>query len=178
MSRIGSKPIVLPANVQAKIEEGSITITGPKGIESVTFDSSISLKQEDNILTVHLISTNRTDKAKQGLYRSLIANHVTGVTDGFRKVLDIVGVGYRVAKEGSNLTFSLGYSHPIIINPPQGITFETEGVTKVIVLGTNKESVGQIAANIRKLRKPDPYKQKGIRYEGERIRKKAGKSVK
>lgn len=176
MSRIGKKLIQVPSDVEIQIENNRITVKGPLGKEELVLDSAISIVWQDR--TIKLEVPNIQFDAKQGLYRSLIANMVTGVTKGFERKLELIGVGYRVQKEGDKLIFSLGYSHPIDVIPPKGISFEIEGNTKVSVKGTSKQIVGQVASNIRELRPPEPYKGKGVKYIEETIRRKAGKSVK
>ena len=177
MSRIGKKPINIPDDVEVKIDEDNIIVKGKAGELSLKYDkSSIRVNMEDKKLTVIPLSNDNENRAKHGLYRSLINNMVIGVTDGFSKTLKIVGVGYRVAKKGENLEISIGYSNPVIVNPPEGITFDVPDNTTIIVRGINKEVVGQTAAKIRSIRKPEPYKGKGIRYEGEIIKRKVGKT--
>jgi len=177
VSRIGKKPINIPDDVEVKIDEDNIIVKGKAGELSLKYDkSSIRVNMEDKKLTVIPLSNDNENRAKHGLYRSLINNMVIGVTDGFSKTLKIVGVGYRVAKKGENLEISIGYSNPVIVNPPEGITFDVPDNTTIIVRGINKEVVGQTAAKIRSIRKPEPYKGKGIRYEGEIIKRKVGKT--
>lgn len=177
MSRIGKKPINIPDNVEVKINEDNIIIKGKEGELSLKYDKdSVKINIEDKRLTVIPVSNNGENRAKYGLYRSLINNMVIGVTDGFSRTLKIVGVGYRVAKKGDKIEISVGYSNPVVVNPPEGITFDTPDNTTIIVRGINKEVVGQTAAKIRSIRKPEPYKGKGIRYEDEIIKRKVGKT--
>jgi len=177
VSRIGKKPINIPDDVEVKINEDNIVVKGKAGELSLKYDkNSVRINMEDKKLTVIPLSNDNEDRAKHGLYRSLINNMVIGVTDGFNKTLKIVGVGYRVSKKGDNLEISVGYSNPVIVNPPEGITFDVPDNTTIIVRGINKEVVGQTAAKIRSIRKPEPYKGKGIRYEGEIIKRKVGKT--
>lgn len=178
MSRIGKLPIPVPAGVEVKIDGSNVEVKGPKGTLSLTVASPITVALEDGNVVVTRPDDERTSRSLHGLTRTLIANQVTGVTQGFSKGLEIVGTGYRVTAKGSDLEFALGYSHPILVQPPQGITFTVEGNTKVTVSGIDKQAVGEVAANIRKLRKPEPYKGKGVRYAGEVVRRKAGKSGK
>ncbi|MEY4388928.1 MAG: ribosomal protein [Chloroflexota bacterium] len=178
MSRIGRRIITVPSGVKVNIEGRTVTVTGPKGTLSRDLPGAIAVTPQGETLVVTRPSDSKTDKALHGLCRTLVANMVEGVSAGFRKDLEINGVGYRAAKAGNKLTLALGYSHPIEINPPAGISFEVDGQTKVAVLGHDKELVGQIAAEIRSLRKPEPYKGKGIKYAGEVIRRKAGKAGK
>jgi len=178
MSRIGRKPIAVPAGVKVTIEGRTVSVTGPKGTLSREIPGAVSFALEADVITVTRPDDSKTNRSMHGLCRTLIANMVEGVATGFRTDLEINGVGYRAAKAGNKLTLALGYSHPIEINPPAGITFEVDGQTKVAVLGANKELVGQIAAEIRSLRKPEPYKGKGIKYVNEVIRRKAGKAGK
>ena len=178
MSRIGKLPIPVPAGVEVKIDGSNVEVKGPKGTLSLTVTSPITVALDDGNVVVTRPDDERTSRSLHGLTRTLIANQVTGVTQGFSKGLEIVGTGYRVTAKGSDLEFALGYSHPILVQPPQGITFTVEGNTKVTVSGIDKQAVGEVAANIRKLRKPEPYKGKGVRYAGEVVRRKAGKSGK
>ena len=178
MSRIGKLPIPVPAGVEVKIDGSNVEVKGPKGTLSLTVASPITVALEDGNVVVTRPDDERTSRSLHGLTRTLIANQVTGVTQGFSKGLEIAGTGYRVTAKGSDLEFALGYSHPILVQPPQGITFTVEGNTKVTVSGIDKQAVGEVAANIRKLRKPEPYKGKGVRYAGEVVRRKAGKSGK
>ena len=179
MSRIGKLPIQVPAGVDVTIDGRTVAVKGPKGSLSHTVAAPIEVaKGEDNILVVTRPNDERQNKALHGLSRTLVANMITGVTQGYSKALEISGVGYRVLAKGSNLEFSLGYSHPILIEAPEGITFKVESATKLSVEGIDKQRVGEVAANIRKLRKPDPYKAKGVKYAGEVIRRKVGKAGK
>jgi large subunit ribosomal protein L6 len=179
MSRIGKLPIPVPANVDVKIDGQSISVKGPKGTLAHTVAEPIVVERgEDGVLEVKRPDDERRNRALHGLTRSLVNNLVVGVTDGYEKKLEIHGVGYRVQLKGSDLEFSLGFSHPVKVSPPEGITFAVESPTRFSVQGIDKQRVGEIAANIRKLRKPDPYKGKGVRYAGEKIRRKVGKTGK
>ncbi len=185
MSRIGRAPIVVPAGVKVNwTEENLVTVKGPKGELSSQVDADLTLKLEDGQLLVARPSDDKVQKAKHGLYRTLINNMVVGVTTGYTKQLEIHGVGYRAAKVGNNLVIQVGYSHPVEVQPPAGISFTIDGVdaatkaTKLSVIGIDKQAVGEIAATIRRIRKPEPYKGKGIRYTGEKVRRKAGKAGK
>lgn len=176
MSRIGRKPISLPAGVEVKIEDNVITIKGPKGVLSQSIPEDISIELKGNELLCTRPSDAKRHRAMHGLTRALVANMVTGVTTGFEKKLEMVGVGYRAQMQGSKLVLNIGYSHPIEIDPPQGVEFEVPAVTRITVKGIDKQLVGNTAADIRALRKPEPYKGKGVRYENEVVRRKAGKS--
>jgi large subunit ribosomal protein L6 len=178
MSRIGRLPIPVPSGVDIAIDGQHVAVKGPKGSLSYTVPEPLTVVQEDGTVKVTRPSDEGKIRALHGLSRTLIANMVTGVTDGYRKTLEIVGVGYRVQARGKDLEFSLGYSHPVVVVPPDGITFRVEAPTRFVVEGIDKQQVGEIAANIRKLRKPDPYKGKGVRYQGEQIRRKVGKAGK
>ncbi len=178
MSRIGRMPVAIPSGVDVAIDGRQVTVKGPKGTLSLEIVQPIEVKQADGTITVTRPSDEGEIRALHGLSRSLIANMVTGVTDGYRKTLEIVGVGYRVQARGKDLEFSLGYSHPVPVSPPDGITFRVETPTRLVVEGIDKQQVGEVAANLRKLRKPDPYKGKGVRYQGEQIRRKVGKAGK
>jgi large subunit ribosomal protein L6 len=180
MSRIGKLPITVPSGVDVAVEDRTVTVKGPKGSLSHTVAEPISVaRDEDGALAVTRPDDERESRSLHGLTRTLIANMVTGVTDGYEKKLEIVGVGYRVLSKGpTQLEFQLGYSHPITFNAPEGITFTVEGPTKLGVQGIDKQLVGEVAANIRKLRRPEPYKGKGVRYAGEQIRRKVGKAGK
>jgi len=178
MSRIGRMPVAIPSGVDVTIDGRQVTVKGPKGTLSLEIVQPIEVKQADGTITVTRPSDEGEIRALHGLSRSLIANMVTGVTDGYRKTLEIVGVGYRVQAKGKDLEFSLGYSHPVPVSPPDGITFRVETPTRLVVEGIDKQQVGEVAANLRKLRKPDPYKGKGVRYQGEVVRRKAGKTGK
>ena len=178
MSRIGKLPIPVPAGVEVKIDGQSIEVKGPKGTLGLVVAEPITIVLEDNTITVSRPDDERLSRSLHGLSRTLIANNIQGVTEGFTKGLEIVGTGYRVTAKGSDLEFALGYSHSITVSPPAGISFSVEGNTKITVSGIDKQAVGEVAANIRKLRKPEPYKGKGVRYAGEVVRRKAGKSGK
>ena len=178
MSRIGRQPIPVPAGVTAKVEGNDITVSGPKGTLSLTVADPIVISEEDGSLVVTRPDDERSSRALHGLTRTLVANMVTGVTDGYEKGLEIVGTGYRVAAKGTDLEFQLGFSHPVLVKAPEGITFQVESPVKFKVQGIDKQKVGEVAANIRKIRKPEPYKGKGVRYEGEVVRRKAGKAGK
>lgn len=178
MSRIGKLPVAVPSGVTATIDGRSLTVTGPKGSLSLDISEPITVAEEDGALIVSRPNDEGPAKALHGLTRSLVNNMVTGVTEGFTKTLEIVGTGYRVTAKGTDLEFALGYSHPITVKAPEGITFAVETPNKFSVSGIDKQLVGETAANIRKLRKPEPYKGKGVRYENEVIRRKAGKAGK
>ena len=178
MSRIGKLPIPVPAGVEVKIDGQVVEVKGPKGTLTHTVPAPITVAVEDGTILVTRPDDERTSRSLHGLTRTLIANNITGVTVGFTKGLEIVGTGYRVAQKGAALEFALGYSHPITVEPPAGISFTVDGNTKLTVHGIDKQAVGEVAANIRKLRKPEPYKGKGVRYAGEVVRRKAGKAGK
>jgi large subunit ribosomal protein L6 len=178
MSRIGKLPVPLPSGVDVTISGQDVTVKGPKGTLSRTVSEPITIEQAEGQLLVRRPDDSRQAKALHGLTRTLVANMVQGVTEGFTKNLEIVGTGYRVAAKGRDLEFALGFSHPVPVAAPDGIAFAVENPTRFSVSGIDKQQVGQVAANIRKLRKPDPYKGKGVRYQGEVIRKKAGKTGK
>jgi len=178
MSRIGRMPVTVPSGVDVSIDGREVIVRGPKGTLRHTVAAPIEVAKNDGVLTVTRPNDEGSVRALHGLSRSLIANMITGVTDGYRKTLEIVGVGYRVQARGKDLEFSLGYSHPVVVVPPDGITFRVEAPTRFVVEGIDKQQVGEIAANIRKLRKPDPYKGKGVRYQGEQVRRKVGKAGK
>lgn len=178
MSRIGKKPIEIPNGVEVKIDGHVVTIKGPNGTETVTVRPEIAVKIEDNHVVLSKVGDSRETDALFGLFRTLIANAVHGVTHLFEKRLGIQGVGYRASMEGKNLNLALGYSHPVIVEPPEGITISVEANTKISVKGANKQTVGDVAAFIRSKRPPEVYKGKGVRYEGEHIRRKAGKAGK
>lgn len=179
MSRIGRMPIPVPEGVTVSIKGNRVTVSGPKGDLSRSFDQDMSISLQDNQIIVSRPSDSKRHKAMHGLTRALLANMVTGVAEGFRKTLEIVGVGYRAEKRGEKLVLSVGYSHPVEIEPPPGITLSVEkGYRSFTVEGIDKELVGEVAARIRAVRKPEPYKGKGIRYLGERVRRKAGKAGK
>jgi large subunit ribosomal protein L6 len=178
MSRIGRLPVPIPSGVDVAIDGRTVTVKGPKGTLSHTVAEPISVSQDDGVLAVARPDDERESRSLHGLSRTLIANMVTGVTDGYSKTLEIVGTGYRVTARGTDLEFALGFSHPVPVKAPDGITFRVEAPTRFVVEGIDKQKVGEVAANIRKLRKPDPYKGKGVRYQGEVIRRKAGKAGK
>ncbi|MFM6940030.1 MAG: 50S ribosomal protein L6 [Rhodoluna sp.] len=178
MSRIGKLPIPVPAGVEVKIDGASISVKGPKGQLNLEVASPITVALEEGTVVVSRPNDERVSRSLHGLTRTLIANQITGVTAGYSKGLEIVGTGYRVTAKGSDIEFALGYSHPILVKAPAGITFTVEGNNKVVVSGIDKQAVGEVAANLRKLRKPEPYKGKGVRYAGENVRRKAGKSGK
>jgi large subunit ribosomal protein L6 len=178
MSRIGRLPVNIPGNVQVEIDGRQVTVQGPKGKLQHTVAEPIDVVREDGVIRVTRPSDEGSVRALHGLSRTLIANMVTGVTDGYSKTLEIVGVGYRVQARGNDLEFSLGFSHPVMVTPPDGISFRVEAPTRFVVEGIDKQQVGEISAQIRKLRKPDPYKGKGVRYQGEVVRRKVGKAGK
>jgi large subunit ribosomal protein L6 len=178
MSRIGRLPITVPSGVDVAIDGQTVTVKGPKGTLAHTVAAPITVNQEDGALRVQRPDDERNSRALHGLSRTLIANMITGVTEGYSKTLEIVGVGYRVQARGSNLEFALGFSHPVPVTAPEGITFTVESPTRLRVEGIDKQQVGQVAANIRKLRRPDPYKGKGVRYQGEVVKRKVGKTGK
>ncbi|MBG6085398.1 50S ribosomal protein L6 [Zhihengliuella flava] len=178
MSRIGVRPITIPSGVEVKVDGNDVTVKGAKGELVQTISPIMSIEIEDTTLTVRRPDETREARSLHGLTRTLIFNMIQGVTEGYSKKLEIHGTGYRVVAKGTDLEFALGYSHPITIKAPEGIQLAAEGTNKVIVSGISKQRVGEVAASIRKLRRPDPYKGKGIRYEGERIRRKVGKAGK
>ncbi|WP_166136880.1 50S ribosomal protein L6 [Nocardioides ochotonae] len=179
MSRIGKLPVPVPSGVDVSVEGALVTVKGPKGTLTHTVAAPITVEKGDGVLDVKRPDDERTSKALHGLTRTLVNNMVVGVTDGYEKRLEIVGVGYRVLpKTPTQVEFQLGYSHPIIFDAPEGITFAVDGPTKFGVQGIDKQLVGEVAANIRKLRKPEPYKGKGVRYAGENVRRKVGKAGK
>ena len=179
MSRIGRNPITVPSSVTVSVASGVVTVKGPNGTMSRTVPEGISLSQEGDVLTVDRANEETKSKALHGLTRTLVSNMVVGVTDGWTKELEIIGVGYRAAAGGPGvLDLALGFSHPVKFEAPEGITFEVPAPTRVIIKGADKEVVGQVAASIRKIRKPEPYKGKGVRYLGERVARKAGKAAK
>ncbi len=178
MSRIGRLPISVPAGVEINVDGNVVSVKGAKGELQHTVASPISVALEDSTLTVTRPDDERESRSLHGLTRTLIANNIQGVTQGYSKGLEIVGTGYRVAAKGAGVEFALGYSHPITVEPPAGISFAVEGNNRLIVSGIDKQAVGEVAANIRKLRKPEPYKGKGVRYAGEVVRRKSGKSGK
>jgi large subunit ribosomal protein L6 len=175
MSRIGKRPIEVPAGVNVAISPGRVQVNGPLGELSQTVPQRMKIEQDDGTLVVTRPTERGEDRALHGLTRSLLANMVEGVTNGFEKRLVIQGVGYRAALRGTDLELSVGYSHPVVMKPPQGITFEVPDQTTVVVKGIDKQAVGEIAAQVRKVRPPEPYKGKGIRYDGEYVRRKVGK---
>ena len=178
MSRIGKAPITVPSGVEVSIAGRTVTVKGPKGQLSREIPGEITVRKEESVLLVERPDDERENRSLHGLVRTLVNNMVVGVTDGYAKELEIVGVGYRAEAQGTNLRLALGFSHPVIVPAPEGITFEVPAQTRVIVRGIDKEVVGQVAANIRAIRKPEPYKGKGVRYLDERILRKAGKTGK
>jgi large subunit ribosomal protein L6 len=180
MSRIGRSPITVPSGVSVAVgTDNRVTVKGPQGELARSVPSAITIRQDGDVLVLERPDDQRQNRALHGLTRSLVANMVSGVTEGFSKELEIVGVGYRVIPRGpSALELALGFSHPVHVNAPDGVTFEVPSATRIIIKGIDKEKVGQVAADIRKLRKPEPYKGKGIRYAGERVVRKAGKAAK
>ncbi|MGH8897864.1 MAG: 50S ribosomal protein L6 [Egibacteraceae bacterium] len=177
MSRIGKEPVRIPDGVTVTRDGKTLVVSGPQGALTQQIHPDITVTIGDSEVRVTRDDDEREHRALHGLFRSLIANMVTGVTDGYQRRLEIVGVGYRAAKRGNGLTFQLGYSHPIEVDAPGGITFDVPTPTRITISGADKQQVGQIAANIRALRRPEPYKGKGIRYEGEQIRRKSGKTA-
>jgi len=178
MSRIGKMPIAVPAGVKIDMEKNFITVNGPKGTLSRQLHNDMIITIENSVITVDRPSEQKIHKSLHGLTRTLVANMIIGVTEGYKKELDVVGVGYRVAKAGSKLTMNLGYSHQVIVEEVDGITIESPAPNKIIILGTDKQKVGQFAAEVREKRPPEPYKGKGIRYTGEVVRRKEGKAGK
>ena len=180
MSRIGRLPITVPAGVTVTVSEDNlVTVKGPKGTLTQKVAAALTVKQEGNVLTVERPDDKKQNRAYHGLYRTLINNMVVGVTEGFAKTLELVGTGYRAAAEGGKkLTINIGFSHPVVLDAPENVTFETPEQTKIVVKGINKQVVGNLAADIRAIRKPEPYLGKGIKYEGEVIRRKEGKAGK
>jgi large subunit ribosomal protein L6 len=178
MSRIGKVPVPVPSGVDVAIDGRNVTVKGPKGTLSHAVAEPITVAQENGSIAVSRPDDDRVSKSLHGLSRTRIANMVTGVTSGYTKTLEIVGTGYRVTAKGTDLEFALGFSHPVLVKAPEGITFRVETPTRFAVEGIDKQKVGEVAANIRKLRKPDPYKGKGVRYQGEVSRRKAGKAGK
>ena len=176
MSRIGKMPVKIPAGVQVTVDNNKVTVKGPKGTLAREFHKDMIIKIEDSKVVVERPSDQKNHRALHGLTRSLINNMVSGVVGGFQKVLVLEGVGYRAAKQGNKLVLTIGYSHPVEIEPPEGIEFEVPAPNRIVVKGINKELVGQIAANVRAVREPEPYKGKGIRYEDEVVRRKEGKT--
>jgi large subunit ribosomal protein L6 len=177
MSRIGKQPIAVPAGVEVSIEGSLVKVKGPKGELSQSISSFVTARLDGDQVLVERIDDSREARSYHGLYRTLLSNMVTGVSAGFSKNLEIVGVGYRAAMKGSDLEMQLGYSHPVLVKAPEGISFEVPQPTQIKVFGIDKQQVGQVAADIRKWRKPEPYKGKGIRYEGEYVRRKLGKAA-
>ncbi len=178
MSRIGKLPIPVPDGVEVTIDGLHVTVKGPKGELSRTLPEGVELSRDDDgAVIVTRLGDSRDERSRHGLVRALVANMVHGVSDGYARVLELVGVGYRAAPKGSDLELQVGYSHPVLVQAPAGISFEVPQPTRVVVNGIDKELVGQIAANIRKVRPPEPYKGKGIKYEGEQVRRKAGKAA-
>ncbi len=178
MSRIGKQPIAVPAGVEVKVDGSTVSVKGPKGELTQTFASLLTISFEDGQISVSRPDDSREARSLHGLTRTLINNMVIGVSQGYSKSLELVGVGYRAALKGNNLDLSLGFSHPVSVTPPEGITFETPAQTKIVISGIDKQKVGQIAAEIRGIRPPEPYKGKGVRYEGEHVRRKLGKAAK
>jgi large subunit ribosomal protein L6 len=178
MSRIGRLPIEIPSGVDITIDGQHVAVKGPKGELALTVKEPIEASKVENQVIVTRPDDERSSRSLHGLSRTLINNLIIGVTQGYQKELEIVGTGYRIASQGQGVEFQLGYSHPITVQPPAGITFTVEGNTKLVVSGIDKQAVGEVAANIRKLRKPEPYKGKGVRYAGENVRRKAGKAGK
>ena len=178
MSRIGKQPVTVPAGVEVKIDGHVVTVKGAKGELTREFNPMLTISQEGSEIIVTRPDDSREARSLHGLTRTLIHNMVIGVSEGYSKKLELVGVGYRAALKGKNLEMQLGYSHPVVVEPPEGIEFEVPTQTEILVKGISKERVGQVAADVRKWRAPDPYKGKGIRYSGERIRRKLGKAAK
>lgn len=178
MSRIGRLPIEIPAGVTVSVDGSAVAVKGPKGELTLNVASPIEVEVEDNQVVVARPDDERESRSLHGLTRTLINNNIIGVTQGYTKGLEVVGTGYRVQQKGSSIEFALGFSHPVLIDPPAGITFTVEGTNKLTISGIDKQAVGEAAANIRKIRKPEPYKGKGVRYAGENVRRKAGKAGK
>lgn len=178
MSRIGRLPIEIPTGVDVSVAGSAVTVKGPKGELTVPVASPIQVSVENGQVLVSRPDDERESRSLHGLTRTLIANDIIGVTQGYSKGLEVVGTGYRVLAKGSDIEFALGFSHPVVVTPPAGISFTVEGTNKLTVHGISKQAVGEVAANIRKIRKPEPYKGKGVRYAGEVVRRKAGKSGK
>jgi len=176
MSRIGRMPIAVPAGVTVKVEGNVVSVKGPKGELTRTIPQDMIIEMEDNTILVKRPSEQKQHRSMHGLTRTLISNMIIGVTEGFKKTLEIVGVGYRASKQGTKLGLALGFSHPVEVVPPEGITIDVPAPNKIIISGSNKEAVGQLAAQIRGYREPEPYKGKGIKYEGEVVRRKVGKA--
>ena len=178
MSRIGKEPIAVPAGVDVSVDGSRVSVKGPRGQLEQSFHPAMRILLEDGTVRVERPSDERDHRSLHGLTRTLIANMVEGVTQGYEKRLEIVGVGYRAVLKGTDLELAVGFSHPVSFQPPEGIEFEVPAPNRIVIRGIDKQLVGEIAANVRKVRKPEPYKGKGIRYEGERVRKKAGKAAK
>ena len=178
MSRIGKQPVTIPAGVEVKIDGHIVNVKGPKGELTREFNPMMTIKQEGDEIIVTRPDDSREARSLHGLTRTLIHNMVVGVSEGFSKKLELVGVGYRASLKGKDLEMSLGFSHPVKVTPPEGIVFEVPSQTEILVKGASKEQVGQVAADVRAWRKPEPYKGKGIRYEGEHVRRKLGKAAK
>jgi large subunit ribosomal protein L6 len=178
MSRVGKKPVEIPSDVTVTVDGNNVTVKGPKGELSRSFNPDIEIKVEENVINVSRPSDAKEHRALHGTTRALLSNMVEGVSKGFERTLELIGVGYRAQKQGNKLVLNVGYSHPVEIEPETGIEIEVPSNTRVIVKGTNKERVGALAANIRDVRPPEPYKGKGIRYEGEFVRRKEGKTGK
>ena len=178
MSRIGKQPIPIPSGVEVQIEGSTVTIKGPKGSLTQSFNEDMTMTLEEGVLSVTRPSDERQHRSLHGLTRTLLANMVAGVSEGFHKNLEIVGVGYRAELKGSDIQLALGFSHTVLVKAPEGITFEVPAPTRITVRGIDKQRVGQVAAEIRSWRKPEPYKGKGVRYEGEHVRRKLGKTAK
>jgi large subunit ribosomal protein L6 len=177
MSRIGKKPVAIPSNVTVTVDGSTVKVKGPKGELTRTFDPTMKIRVEGNEVIIDRPSEEKRDRAMHGLTRALLANMVTGVTEGFKKTLEIVGVGYKAEKRGKNLVVTVGYSHPVNYPEPTGITLTTPAPTTIVIEGIDKQKVGQVAAELREFRPPEPYKGKGIRYQGEQVRRKAGKTA-
>ncbi|MCM3125763.1 50S ribosomal protein L6 [Mesobacillus sp. AQ2] len=178
MSRVGKKPIEIPAGVTVTLDNNHVTVKGPKGELSRTFHSDIEIKVEENVVNISRPTDNKEHRALHGTTRAVLANMVEGVSKGFERGLELVGVGYRASKQGNKLVLNVGYSHPVEIEAEKGLEIEVPSNTKIVIKGTDKERVGALAANIRDVRPPEPYKGKGIRYEGEYVRRKEGKTGK
>lgn len=176
MSRIGKQPVPIPSGVEVSVAGRTVTVKGPKGSLEMEVSDAVSVAVEDGAVIVTRVDDERRSRAMHGLYRALVANMVTGVSEGFSRQLELVGVGYRAALKGKDLELAVGYSHPVAVAQPEGITFEVPEPTKIVVSGVDKAQVGQVAADIRKVRPPEPYKGKGIRYADEYVRRKAGKA--
>jgi large subunit ribosomal protein L6 len=177
MSRIGKKPVAIPNNVTVTVDGSTVKVKGPKGELTRTFDPGMKISVEGNEVIIDRPGEEKRDRAMHGLTRALLANMVTGVTEGFKKTLEIVGVGYKAEKRGKNLVVTVGYSHPVNYPEPSGITLSTPVPTTIVIEGIDKQKVGQVAAELREFRPPEPYKGKGIRYQGEQVRRKAGKTA-